>query len=197
MSFLFRMIVPLGQSVSVFTDFISFPTLAYLPQYLSFFALGILASRRDWARTLPNSMGVVGLIVAVVAAIVLFPLAFSGNLFSLELGPALDNAMGNGHWQSAAYALWDSLFAVGLCLGLIPLFRRFFNTPGRVGTFLAQHSYAVYVIHIPVVVFLAYALRDVELASLPKTGLAALIIVPACFAVAYLVRKLPFASRVF
>ncbi|MCA9908089.1 MAG: acyltransferase family protein, partial [Anaerolineae bacterium] len=40
-SFLFRMIVPLGQEVSVFVYFLSFPTIAYLPQYLSFFILGI------------------------------------------------------------------------------------------------------------------------------------------------------------
>jgi fucose 4-O-acetylase-like acetyltransferase len=33
-SYLFRMIVPLGESVSLFVDFLSFPTIAYLPQYL-------------------------------------------------------------------------------------------------------------------------------------------------------------------
>lgn len=196
-SYLFRMIVPLGESVNLFVDWLSFPTIAYLPQYLGFFVLGIFASRHDWFRTLPSSMGVAGIVAAVAAGVFLFPLAFSGQLFSLELTEALENAMGNGHWQSAAYALWDSIFAVGLCLGLIPLFRRFFNRQGRFGTFLSQHSYAVYVIHIPIVVFLAYALRGIELASLLKSGMAAVIIVPTCFAVAWIVRKIPLASRVF
>ncbi len=50
-SFLFRMLVPPGQQVSVFVYFLSFPTIAYLPQYLSFFILGIIAARRDWLRT--------------------------------------------------------------------------------------------------------------------------------------------------
>ncbi len=196
-SYLFRNIVALGESVNLFVDFLSFPTIAYLPQYLSFFVVGIVASRFDWFRTIPNSMGVVGFAAAALAGVILFPLAFSGQLFSLELTEALDNAMGNGHWQSAVYALWDSIFSVGLCLGLITLFRRFFNGRARFGTFLSQQSYTVYIIHIPIIVFLAYALREIDLASLLKFGLAAVIIVPICFAVAYIVRKIPFASRVF
>ncbi len=189
-SYLMRMIVPLGKSVS------EFPTLAYLPQYLSFFVIGTLASRKNWFQTLPNSVGIVGFVAAMVAGVLLFPLAFSGQLFSLELGPALDNSMGNGHWQSAVYVIWDSVFAVGICLGLITFFRRFFNRQGWFGTFLSQHSYAVYLIHIPIIVFLAYALRGIAVGSLLKFGLASLVIVPICFAIASIVRKIPGASRV-
>jgi glucan biosynthesis protein C len=189
-SYLVRIVVPIGEFV------LEFPTLGYLPQYLSFFVLGAVASRHNWFRTLPSSMDVVGLVAAVVAAVFLFPLAFSGHLFSLELTPAFTDAMGNGHWQSAVYALWDSIFAVGMCLGLIPLFRRFFSKESRFGRFLSQHGYAVYVIHIPIVVFLAYALRGIGLAPLLKFGTAAVIIVPTSFAVAYIVRKIPSVSKV-
>jgi glucan biosynthesis protein C len=195
-SFLLRTTVPLGKTVNVFADFISFPTMAYFPQYLSFFVLGLIAARRDWLRTLPGTWGIVGFAAAALAGVILFPLAFSGEWFSLEITPALDNAMGDGHWQSAVYALWDSTFAVGMCLGLIPLFRRIFNGQGGLGRFLAQQSYAVYVIHIPIVVYLAYALRDVELDPVYKTSVAALVIVPACYAAAALVRRLPLASKV-
>jgi glucan biosynthesis protein C len=188
-SFLVRMVIPLGKTVR------GFPTLAYLPQYLSFFVIGIVASRRDWFRAVPGSMGIIGFVTAVVAAVLLFPLAFGGRLFSLDLA-ALTNAFGNGHWQSAVYALWDSIFAVGMCLGLITLFRRTFSGQGRFGNFLSRHSYAVYVIHIPIVVVVAYALRGIELAPLLKFGMASLIAVPASFAVAYVVRKIPLASRV-
>jgi len=51
-------------------------------------------------------------------------------------------------------------------------------------------------IHIPIVVFLAYALRGIELAVLLKFGMAAVIGVPLCFAVAYIVRKIPRVSRI-
>ena len=190
-SYLMRMIIPLGKAV------LQFPTLAYLPQYLSFFVIGNIASRKDWFRTLPNTMGAVGFVIALVAGVILFPLAFSGQMFSLELTPALDNSMGNGHWQSAVYVLWDSTFAVGICLGLLTFFRKFVNRQGWFGSFLTQQSYAVYIIHIPIIVFLAYALRGIAVGSLLKFGMASVVIIPICFAVAYIVRKIPGVSRVF
>ncbi len=195
-SFLIRLIIPLGESVSLFVDALSFPTLAYLPQYLSFFILGMVAYHHDWFRKLPGAMGIVGFVMALGAGVLLFPLAFSGQLFSLAVTEQIVNAYGNGHWQSAVYALWDSIFAVGICLGLIPLFRRFFNAQSGFGTFLSRHSYAVYVFHVPILVLLALALRGVDLGNIPKFVLAVVIIVPICFAAAYVIRKLPMGARI-
>ena len=189
-SYLVRIVVPMGK------DVLDFPTISYLPQYLSFFVLGTVASRQNWFRTLPSSMVVVGFVTAVVAGVLLFPLAFSGHLFSLRLTPALANLMGHGQWRSAVYALWDSIFAVGMFLGLITLFRRFFNGQGGFGRFLSQHSYSVYIIHIPIIVFLAFALRGIDLEPLLKFGMAAVIVVPTCFAVAYIVWKIPRVLRI-
>jgi glucan biosynthesis protein C len=189
-SYLMRMIVPIGQEVR------GFPTLAYLPQYLSFFILGIVASRRDWFREIPNTMGAIGFITALIVGVVLFPYLFSGKWFTLEVSDNLEIAMGNGNWQSALYALFDSVFAVGMCLGLIPLFRRLLNKPSRLGSFLSRQSYAVYVFHIPVIVFLAYALRGLELASLLKFVVASLIALPACFILAFVIRRIPFVSKI-
>jgi len=189
LSYLVRIVVPMGK------DVLDFPTLSYLPQYLSFFILGTIAYRRNWFRTLPSSMGVVGFVTAVVAGVLLFPLALSGRLFSLEVTePA--GFVGNGTWQSAVYALWDSIFAVGMCLGAITLFRRFFNKENRFGRFLSQQSYAVYIIHIPIIVFLAVALMGIDLRPLLKFGMMAVIVVPTCFAVAYIIRKIPGVSRI-
>jgi len=184
------MVVPIGKEV------LGFPTLAYIPQYLGFFVVGTIASRHNWFRTLPGSVGLVGFGIALVVGVFLFPLVLSGHLFSLELTEALSNSLGNGHWQSAVYTLWDSTFAVGICLGLITLFRKLFDRQGRFGRFLSQHSYTVYVIHIPIVVFLGVALKGIELGSLLKFGVAAVIAVPLCFILAYIVRKIPLASRI-
>jgi glucan biosynthesis protein C len=94
------------------------------------------------------------------------------------------------------YALWDSTFSVGMCLGLITFFRRFLNRQTRFGRFLSQQAFTVYIIHIPIIVLLALAIRGIHLESLLKFALAALIGVPLCFALAFLVRKIPFASRI-
>jgi glucans biosynthesis protein C len=180
-SYLLRIVVPLG----LFIPVLGFPTLAYLPQYLSFFILGAIAFRRNWFRTIPGSMGKVGFGVALGATILLLPLALSGGA----------DFVGKGHWQSAVYALWDSIFSVGMCLGLITFFRRFFNQSGRLGRFLSRHAFTVYIVHAPVIVLLALTLRGIHPEQLFKFSLAALVGVPLCFAVAYLVRKLPHASR--
>ncbi len=188
-SYGWRMVVPLGESVW------QFPTLAYLPQYLSFFALGALAYRRDWLATLSNTKGAVGALAAAAAAVFLFPLAFSGEMFMLEVTEALENAMGDGNWQSAAYVAWDSIFAVGLVLALLVGFRAVAKR-NSFGTFLANHSYAVYVIHIPVVVYGAYLMRTIEMTAIAKTALVSAIVVPACFLIAFVLRRIPGVSRV-
>jgi peptidoglycan/LPS O-acetylase OafA/YrhL len=188
-SYLVRIAVPMGKEV------LDFPTLAYLPQYLGFFILGTIAFRRNWFRNLPSSMGVVGFVTALVAAVFLFPLALSGRLFSFDLTEAAD-FVGNGTWQSAVYALWDSAFAVGMCLAAITFFRRYFDAESGFGRFLSQQSYAVYLIHIPIIVFIAVAMKGIQLGPFLKFGLVAVVAVPTCFAVAYLIRKIPYVSRV-
>ena len=66
-SYLVRIVIPIGKEV------FDFPTLGYLPQYLSLFIVGAIAYRRNWFRTIPGSMGVVGFLTALVATVFLFP----------------------------------------------------------------------------------------------------------------------------
>jgi ABC-2 type transport system ATP-binding protein len=159
-----------------------FPSLAYLPQYLAFFAVGTMASRGDWLRRIPITTGTAGLAAAAGASVLLFPLAFSGTWFSLELTEAVESAMGGGGWQSAVYALWDAALAVGLSLGLIVVLRETTTREGSLGRFLAANSYGTYVIHIPIVVYTAVIVGNTGVSS--HTGrliLTALIAVPLSF----------------
>jgi glucan biosynthesis protein C len=187
-SYLVRIILPLGKFVA------GFPTLGYLPQYLSFFVLGIIASRNNWFRTITGKMGKVGFITAVVATVLLLPIALTG--LQPGLTAAANNIVGNGHWQSAVYTLWDSTVSVGVCLGLITFFRRFLDRPGKLGSYLSRHSYTVYIIHAPIIVLLAVLLKGINLEHLLKFGLIAIIAIPICFSFAYLVRKIPMASKI-
>jgi glucan biosynthesis protein C len=182
-SYLIRIVVPIATYV------LDFPTLGYLPQYLSFFAIGIIAYRRNWLRTIPSRMGKLGFGVALLATLTLFPLALIFEVPSAAF-------LGGGTSQSGIYALWDSAFAVGMVLGLTTLFRRRFDFPSRLGRFLSQHSYTVFIIHIPVIVSLAVAIQGIHLEQLLKFGLAAVIGVPLCFGAAFLFRKIPLVDRV-
>jgi len=189
-TYLVRIVIPIGRSV------LDFPTLGYLPQYLSFFIVGTIAYRRDWFRTITDRMGKIAFVTAVVATLLLFPIPILGML-----GGTM-RFLGNGSWPSAVYALWDSIFAVSLCLAAITFFRRYFNEKSKLGSFLSQQSYAVYVIHSPIIVVLAYAFYvmlsslAIDLGPLLKFILASVIIVPICFAAAWALRKIPGVSRV-
>ena len=181
-TYLIRIVVPIGKIV------LDFPTLAYISQYFSFFVVGIIASRNNWFHTIPNKTGRAGFIAALAATAILFPIATDNGTSR--------NFLGNGHWHSALYALWDSTFSVGICLGLMTLFRRFFDRPGRLGRFMSQNRFTVYIVHTPILVVLAVSLKGIELENLLKFGLASAIGVPLCFTIASIVRKIPLASRI-
>jgi len=188
---LMRLWIPVGE------EWYGFPSLGYLPQYLSFFSVGVIAYRRDWLTNVRPGVGWAGLGMAALATILLFPYAFSGEVFSIELTNAIGNAFGDSwHWQGGAYALWDSTLAVGLVLFLLTLGRSFLGSQSSVSRFLAGNTYGVYVLHIPIVVYIAVAMRNIEMDHILKFGLAAVIAVPVCFAAAAIVRRIPGVSKV-
>jgi hypothetical protein len=79
----------------------------------------------------------------------------------------------------------------------IALFRRRFNSPGRLWKFFSQHFYTAYILQATVIVTItAVVLSSIHVESLLKFGLAAVIVLPVLWAVAYLVRKIPFADKV-
>lgn len=190
-----RYLVPLGSEVSLVFDVLNFPTLAYLAQYAGLFLVGTVAGHRGWHRHPTVTQGALGIAAALLATVLLFPLAVSGQAFSLTFADP-PQFVGHGHWQSAVYALWDSIMAVGLCLGAVAVFRRLFGRSGPNSRFVSRHSYTVYIIHSPILVYLAYGLRTVDLPTLAKFTLAALLAIPICLAAATLVQRLPWASRV-
>lgn len=181
-TFLVRIWIPVG----LFIPVLDLPSLSHFPQYISLFILGLVAHRRNWFTTIPDSMGRVGFVAAFGATATLLPVALTDS-------PAF---LGGMHWQAFVYALWESVFCLGMSVGLLTLFRQRGRTQGRLGRFLSGNSYAVYVIHAPLIVGLAFALRDVDLLPLLKFALVALIAVPVCYVGAYLVRQLPLARQI-
>jgi surface polysaccharide O-acyltransferase-like enzyme len=165
--------------------------LAEFAQYISLFVIGLMAYRRNWFLRLPDALGRAWLCIAI-GAILLFPLII---IASGAVGHA--NLFEGGlHWQALLYALWESIVCVGLCIGLLFLFRKRFNTQGKLGKALSTSAYTVYLIHPLIIVPLAYAARDIELYPLLKFALVVLIAVPLCFLVSYTVRKLPLAHKI-
>ena len=61
---------------------------------------------------------------------------------------------------------------------------------------MSDSSYTVYIIHTPVIILVALALRHVTLYPLLKFAMVTLVAVPTCFLLANVIRKLPLAKKI-
>jgi glucan biosynthesis protein C len=186
-TFLVRVVQPIGTSVLNMQ-------LCFFTQYVVLFVVGLRFGRADLLRTLPARLGRIWLRLAFAAGVpAWFLLGALGGAFS----GSMSSFMGGWHWQSAGMALWESFFCVGICLGLIAVYRERMNLRARVTGFLADNAFGVYVFHAPILVALSFALRQLTMAPLAKAGMVAVIALAASFLFAALVRSVPGLRRVF
>jgi glucan biosynthesis protein C len=163
----------------------------FFAQYVALFVVGLIAYRRNWLLALPDKTGRFWSGIAILLILLWLPLIATG-------GANTDNTpfRGGWHWQSLAFALWESFLCLSMCIGLIYIFRHFFNSQRRLVKLLVPNAYTAYIIHAPVITVLAFTVRDVTLYPLLKWVVLSMIAVPICFALSALVRKLPYADRV-
>jgi len=187
-TFVVRIWLPIGWSIALLN--FEFP---FLPQSVCLFVVGVVAYRRNWLGRIPIATGRLWQGVALVFVAVLLPVLFvAGGATSGNLLPYI----GGLHWQCFAYALWEQWFGIAMTMGLLVLFSRKLNRQGKLMKELAGSSYTVYVMHTPILVFFALAIRNVMLHPILKFALAILITVPLCFALGGVVRRLPLARRI-
>ncbi|MGW8378126.1 acyltransferase family protein [Streptomyces sp. ODS28] len=182
-TYAWRTVCPTGTYVPV----LGLPTPDFLPQYAGFFAVGVLAWRRGWAHTLSRRAGRLGFAAAAVATLAYVPLV---------LTVPGEELFRPGGWGSAATACWEAAFAIGTVCGLTVLFRERLNRQGRLAACLSRNAFAVYLVHAPLLVGLALALRWLQAPALAKFALVAALALPLCWALAGAVRRIPGVSRV-
>ena len=165
--------------------------LPYFAQYIAFFIVGLLAYRGNWLRLMQDRVGRRWLGAALVLT-VLFPVLVLLN------GATSDNTpfLGGWHWQSAFWSVTETFLCIAWSLGLIYLFRRFADRSSTLGAFLVRNAYGAYLIHEPVIVFMALGLIGLSLYPLLKFGIVALLGISLCFVLGAALRRLPYADRV-
>jgi hypothetical protein len=123
--------------------------LGDFPQYILLFAAGVLASREGWLLKLPFIPGIRWLALTLT-------IGFISWLTILFAGGALHGNVsaysGGWYWQSAAINLWQAFTCVGLCFGLLVIFREKFDAQSRLTRLLSENAFSVYVFHPPVVI---------------------------------------------
>ena len=187
-TFIVRIWLPLGWSFGPLN--FQFP---FFPQYICMFIVGIVAYKHNWLTRIPDTMGKFWSVIAVIFILILFPVLFiSGGAPSGDIS----RFTGGFHWQCFGYATWEQFTGVAMIISLLFLSRKYFNRQKRISKAMSASAYTAYIIHAPVVVFVAVMIRNIYLYPLLKFALAAIIAVPLCFALGNLIRQLPLARRI-
>jgi surface polysaccharide O-acyltransferase-like enzyme len=104
--------------------------------------------------------------------------------------------LGGWHWQAFGYAMREQLLDVVMIVGLLLLFREHLNRQGRLARQAAASSYTIYIIHTPVIILFALAVRNSHLYPLLKFMAVALVTIPFTFVLGNFLRQLPLARRI-
>jgi hypothetical protein len=151
--------------------------IAHLPQYASLFVIGLVAYRGDWLRKMPTRTGMLWLLIGLGCSLA-YTLHPFGQMGGLSLGQMIRST-------------WEAFLAVGMCLGLVVLFRNYVAAPGWLMRRAAPNAYGAYLIQLFVIVPLQMALLAVAAPALVKFALVTLISIPVCFVLTEGLRRLP------
>ena len=129
---------------------------ADLAQHVPFVIAGVLAYRRGWLQTLPARVAYAWLTAAAVLSVTY--IAFRSEL------------TGFFEWEGAnagqyAWAGYESVLCIGYALGMLVFFRDHVRGSSRIQRSAADATFAIYLIHLPIIVGLQYAVRDVPMGA--------------------------------
>jgi hypothetical protein len=151
-SFLVRLVFPVlgGEEILALN-------LWEYPQMSALFALGVLAQERGWLSNglspqLRRTCGwaaAVGVLLAVLVGV--------GITITDDAEPFL----GGWRFEATLIPLIEATLALGMSLWAIDWFRRRGNRAGSVVRGLGRASFAAYLVHVPITILLAIALREV------------------------------------
>lgn len=159
---------------------------AHLPQYVSLFAIGAMAYRGNWLRSLSTRFGIVWLGVGLVASAGVYYIV----LFAPETAARILDK-GGFTTGSLLYSAWEAVICAGLCIGLMILGRSLFQRSNRFLTAVAAAAYAAYMIHFGIVILIQGAITDVDASANTKFLFVAAVGILLSFAIAYASRWVP------
>jgi surface polysaccharide O-acyltransferase-like enzyme len=159
------------------------------PAYIAMFIVGLVAYKHKWIEKIPTSTGVLWGIVSVEAILA---------------APAIDVFILGGTYMwakgftlnSLVVSAWDAILCVGLCTSMIVLFRQKFNFQNKVLKTMANDSFAVYLIHPFLLVWLHVLILNVPMHPIVKFIAVTIAGTIICYALSHLIKKIPGVSKV-
>lgn len=144
---------------------------AHLPQYLSLFMTGAYLQRSGRLNAFRTSTSLVYFFLAI---------------FVLLLRPYLPPGWDDFWWFES---LIESMLCIGICLGLLEIFRRFFYQSSATMNLLSGNAYGIYLFHLLLVIAWQKILLEVNLAAGVKFIAVSLLGLTSSLLLSFAVRK--------
>jgi len=156
--------------------------IAHWPQYIVMFIVGIIAYRKNWFNTINAKTGYSSLVIALLLVVGVYSGAASILIRHFE------------SWN--VWAVYGSLLAVTMTFGLITLFRELGNHTSPFLQILSHSSFTAYIIHVPIVLGVQYALDTVVVGgAVGKFITVSIISIIITYAVSLLLIKIRPSSK--
>jgi peptidoglycan/LPS O-acetylase OafA/YrhL len=160
----------------------------HITQYVMLFAAGIIAYREGWIDAIPGATAKLWSRVAILMPVLLLVVGLVTDSKEFSGGLTLASLLGT---------TWEAFMCVSMCIALLALFKNRFYAQGPIAKALANNSFTVYLIHIPMIVLLQYMLIGVAIDPLIKFAVVGAIGVPLVFATShFVIRRLPYAKYI-
>lgn len=145
--------------------------VGHIPQYASLFMLGTICKKQNWLENLQARNGILFFTIAAIVYLLNFYLPDTLRSF----------------WFTNA--LVESFLCIGISLGLLVLFKKFFNGQTRLSQILSENAYGVYLVHIFIVIAFQLLILPWQLPATIKFLLVTLASIAASYLFTFLLRK--------
>lgn len=168
--------------------------LGHFPQYIFLFILGIIAAGYNSYSFVSLKQIKMWLWFVLFLTGIVFPfMFFIGNVHVDGIMPYA----GRGTLRSFAYAMWEQLTGISIMVILLGFMRIKWNTQNGFLRKLSDSSYAVYVLHPPVLVAISLLFKDWHVMLLIKFLALTPLALIGSFGIAMLIKNLPVFKRIF
>lgn len=191
-AFLIRLVFPIGTSVMNLQ-------FCFFAAYIFMFMLGTIAYKKNLLEKLTFSQAKKWFIAAFVLCVPIW-LILVGFLINRDGSLDVVNEAawhGGWHWLAFFGAFWESFFCVAIIIGLVGIFKRYFNTQNTVQKFLSANAFGVYVFHPLVLVTVSISLQELHALPIIKFAVISGITIPLSFFFSSLIRKIKILRKIF
>ncbi|PWT74660.1 MAG: hypothetical protein C5B59_10685 [Bacteroidetes bacterium] len=167
--------------------------LAYFPQYIALFSLGIIACRNSWLEKISLATSRLWLRLALILIVIVLPLMV---FFIKKENLSLDSFNGHFTWPSLLFAQWEMITGISIIVALLGIAYHRLNRQTKLTSTLARTSYGVFIFHPLVLVCLSLLAQGIPIEPLIKLFFVFPLAVIFSFLLSYSLTRIPFVAKI-